>query len=36
LIFILSSGADPRGELEKLANNKGMSNDLITMSLGQG
>lgn len=34
LIFILSSGADPRGELENLALKMGMRSDLITMSLG--
>jgi dynein heavy chain len=34
LIFVLSSGADPRSELEVVALKKGMQNNLITMSLG--
>jgi hypothetical protein len=36
LIFVLSSGADPRGEVENIAKKKDMSNKLIIKSMGQG
>jgi len=36
LIFVLSTGADPRVEVENLANKLSMSNKLVIRSLGQG
>jgi hypothetical protein len=36
LIFILSTGADPRVELDNLAANMGMKNSVLNRSLGQG
>ncbi len=36
LIFILSTGADPRVELDNLANSMGMKNSVLNRSLGQG
>ena len=36
LIFILSSGADPRIEIENMAVKLGFKNNFVTLSLGQG
>lgn len=36
LIFILSTGADPRNEVENIAKRKDMSKKLIIKSMGQG
>jgi dynein heavy chain len=36
IVYIISPGADPIAEIKKLANNMGMSQKCIPMSLGDG